>query len=129
LPEPFSAIGSPSLAADTVVFSTVGEKSTALSIVVQGDTVNGGVVFGQGVLCAGGNLLRLYVKTAVAGSITAPQGGDPTVSAASAAHGDTLSTGAIRYYQVYYRDPNVLGGCPAGSTFNASEGKAVTWGP
>jgi hypothetical protein len=124
-----SAIGSPSLASDTVVFSTVGEKSAALSIVVQGDAVNGGVAFGQGVLCAAGNLLRLYVKTASAGSITAPQGGDPTVSAASAAHGDTLSAGAIRYYQVYYRDPTVLNGCPATSTFNASEGKAVTWGP
>jgi hypothetical protein len=28
---------------------------------------------------------------------------------------------------VYYRDPVVLGGCSAGSTFNATQTGRVTW--
>jgi hypothetical protein len=33
------------------------------------------------------------------------------------------------YYLVYYRDPIVLGGCPASSTFNATQTGMVTWSP
>jgi hypothetical protein len=29
----------------------------------------------------------------------------------------------------YYRDPVVLGGCPAASTFNASHALDVQWAP
>ena len=36
--------------------------------------------------------------------------------------------GTSRYYQVYYRDPN-LAFCPAptGDAFNVSNGVAITW--
>lgn len=123
------AAGSPSIGNDSLVFSTTGEKATALSIVLQGTTQNGGVVFGQGVLCIGGNLVRLYVKTAVGGSITAPAGGDPSVSTRSAALGDVLSLGTTRYHQVYYRDPFVnLSLCPETATFNATQALSVVWG-
>jgi hypothetical protein len=76
-----------------------------------------------------GTLVRLFAKTAVAGSIAAPDfgAGDPTVSARSAAKGDVIQPGQSRGYLVYYRDPTVLGGCPAGSTFNATQTGRVTW--
>ena len=86
-------------------------------------------MFGQGVRCAGGSLKRLYVKSAVAGSITAPNlaAGDPTVSTRSAALGDVIQGGQSRWYLVYYRDPVVVGGCPATSTFNATQTGQVAW--
>ena len=124
-----SSTGVSSLSGDTVVFSTSDEKPTATSILLQGNTLLGtGVAFGQGVRCAGGSLKRLYVKTASGGSITAPGLGDPTVSAQSATLGDTIAAGTQRWYAVYYRDPIVLGGCPAASTFNITQTQLVNWG-
>jgi hypothetical protein len=52
-----------------------------------------------------------------------------TVSARSAAKGDPIQAGQSRWYLVYYRDPNVLGGCPSTSTFNATQTGQVTWYP
>jgi len=123
-----SATGSASLLADTLVFTTAGEKPTATSIVLQGTATSAtGVVFGQGIRCVAGSLKRLYVKNASGGSITAPAGADPTVSARSSALGDPLSAGLTRYYAVYYRDPIVLGGCAAASTFNITQSGSVAW--
>ena len=85
--------------------------------------------YGQGVRCAGLPLERLFAKHAVAGSFTAPDfgAGDPSVSARSAAKGDVIQPGQSRWYLVYYRDPIVLGGCPASSTFNATQTGRVDW--
>jgi hypothetical protein len=124
-----AATGIARLTYDTVVFTTSGEKPTATSIVLQGDVASAaGFVFGQGVRCVAGTLKRLYVKTASGGSITAPQGADLHVHARSAALGDTIAPGTHRYYGVYYRDPTVLGGCPASSTFNITQQLDVLWG-
>jgi Tol biopolymer transport system component len=122
--------GTSSLAADTLVFTTNGELANATSILLEGSLESvGGVVFGQGVRCAGGRLLRLYVKTAAGGSITAPAPGDPGISARSAALGDALGPLSIRWYAVYYGDPTVLGGCPAANTFNITQTQRLTWIP
>jgi hypothetical protein len=100
------------------------------SIVLQGDAVApSGVSFGQGILCLAGNLKRLYLKYASQGSITAPQAGDLSVHAVSAAQGDTIAPGSHRYYGVYYRDPIVLGGCPPSNTFNITQQLDVVWTP
>jgi Tol biopolymer transport system component len=127
-----SAAGGTFLSSDSLVFTTSGEKPTATSILLQGtSSAVSGVVYGQGVRCVGGNLKRLYVKSASSGSITAPNfgAGDPPVSARSAAKGDTILPGQDRWYLVYYRDPIVPGGCPASSTFNATQTGLVTWSP
>jgi Tol biopolymer transport system component len=127
-----SASGGTIISSDSLMFTTNGERATATSIVLQGDAFAvSGVVYGQGVRCVGGTLKRLFVKTAVAGSITAPDfgAGDPTVSARSAAKGDVIQLGQSRWYLVYYRDPVVLGGCPASSTFNATQAGRVDWSP
>ncbi len=125
-----SASGIAYLSSDSLVFTTSGEKPTATSIVLQGTgSATGGLVYGQGVRCVAGTLKRLFVKTAVAGSITAPNfgAGDPTVSARSAALGNTILPGQTRWYLVYYRDSTVLGGCPASSTFNTTQTGRVDW--
>jgi hypothetical protein len=76
-----------------------------------------------------GALKRLFVKSAVAGSVVAPDfgAGDPSVSARSAAKGHVIQPGQSRWYLVYYRDPTVLGGCPASSTFNATQTGRIDW--
>jgi hypothetical protein len=127
-----TASGGTYLSSDSLVFTTSGEKPTATSVLLQGtSSPAAGVVYGQGVRCVGGSLKRLFVKAAASGSITAPNfgAGDPTVSARSAAKGDVILAGQSRWYLVYYRDPIVLGGCPASSTFNATQTGVVSWSP
>jgi Tol biopolymer transport system component len=127
-----SASGDAYLSSDSLAFTTSAEGPTATSIVLQGSSVAGsGVVYGQGVRCVGGFLARLYTKSASGGSITAPDFniGDVTVSERSISRGDPIVVGQSRWYLVYYRDPNVLGGCPAASTFNATQTAQVVWLP
>jgi len=124
------AAGLPSLGQDGIVFTTSGQKMSATSVLLQGSAQNNaGAIFGQGVRCVAGSLKRLYVRPASGGSIRVPLSGDPSVSARSAALGDPLSAGVEREYLVYYRDPIVLGGCSAASTFNATQTGVVSWFP
>ena len=125
-----AAAGIAYVSMDSLVLTTGGEKPTATSIVLQGtNSPAAGIVYGQGVRCVSGVLKRLFVKAAVGGSITAPDfgAGDPTISVRSAALGDSIRAGQSRWYLVYYRDPIVLGGCPASSTFNATQSGRVDW--
>jgi len=127
-----SASGATVLSSDSLVLTTSGERPTALSVVFQATaSIPAGLVFGQGVRCAGGTLKRLYSRNASGGSITAPNfgAGEPSVSARSTAKGDVIPPGGIRFYFVAYRDPFVLGGCPATSTFNVTTTGRVTWSP
>jgi hypothetical protein len=127
-----SATGVAYLSMDSLTFETADENPTATSILLQGTaSLPHGAVYGQGVRCAGGTIVRLFTKTASLGSITVPDSpaGDPTISQRSAAKGDVIPPGDSRWYLVYYRDPVVLGGCPASSTFNATQTGCVTWSP
>jgi hypothetical protein len=128
-----SASGVAYLSADSLVFEADLEKPSALSIVMQGNAgVSAGAPYGQGIRCLGGSVIRrLYIKTAFYGTISAPDfgSGDPQVSVRSAEKGDVIQAADSRWYLVYYRDPIVLGGCPAGSTFNATPTGQVTWLP
>jgi DNA-binding beta-propeller fold protein YncE len=114
---------------DTVVFTASGELPTALSIVLQGDTSLAiPASYGDGIRCTGGHLKRLYAKSAVAGVVTAPDTGDPSVTARSAALGDPIAPGSIRYYQVYHRDPApAFCPTPTGGTFNVTNAYRITW--
>lgn len=52
------------------------------------------------------------------------------LSTQSAAKGDVIPAGGVRYYLSYYRDPVVQGNCtPLVDTFNASQGVSVLWAP
>jgi len=127
-----AAAGGTFVSSDSLAFETTGEMPNALSILLQGNAaVPNGLVYGQGVRCIGGALKRLFTKTAASGTIRAPDfgAGDASVTARSAAKGDAIHAGESRWYLVYYRDPAVLGGCPAGSTFNATQTGRIDWSP
>jgi hypothetical protein len=110
---------------DTAVLSAWGETSSALTIFLQGNVdAPAGIAFGDGVRCASGHLLRLYTTNASSGACSAPQGADPSITARSAALGDTITPGTSRYYHAYYRDPN-LAFCPFG--FNATNAVRIDW--
>ncbi len=123
-----SASGTPSLANDTLVLSTSGELPHALSVVLQGTAANPGLSFGDGLRCVGGLTRRLYVRNASAGSVSVPQAGDPSISLRSAALGDVLGPGSVRFYQTYYRDSNASF-CPPvlGNNWNISSGLLAIW--
>ena len=127
-----AATGGAYLSSDSLRFTTNGERATATSILVQGTSlVPNGIVYGQGVRCLGGATKRLFTRNADGGSIAVPDflSGDFQVSVRSAALGAVLASGQTRPYLVVYRDPVVLGGCPATSTFNATQTGLVTWAP
>jgi hypothetical protein len=113
---------------DSVVLTSSGELPHALSVFVQSSTPVPSTHYGDGLRCVGGTLKRLFIKSASGGIVSAPGPADPTITARSAAIGDPISSGATRYYQVYYRDSNP-GFCPipSGSTFNISNGLRITW--
>lgn len=123
-------LGMASLDSDTLHFVSSGELPNTLSILLQGHgPENAGVQFGQGLRCVSNNLKRLYAHNASTGNVTFPQGLDLPISVQSASKGDGIGIGDVRYYMAYYRDPNVLGGCDASNTFNASQTVKVTWIP
>jgi len=114
---------------DSVVLHASGEPRTAFTIFLQGDAALATAhAFGDGLLCAGGNVLRLYARHATNGLIDVPGAGDASISARSAALGDPLGSGSVRYYQGYYRDPSASF-CPPpnGGGFNASNAVRVVW--
>lgn len=121
--------GLTSLSTPTLQFTTAGEKPTAGSILIQGTIGTNGVGFGQGVRCTGGVIKRLYFRNAVAGSITLPNFGlgDLDIPTRSAAVGNPINPGENRWYQVYYRDGTVVGGCPSSLQFNITNGSQITW--
>jgi hypothetical protein len=118
-----------SATSDTLALTQSGELAGSLSIYLQGSSALASPVpFGDGLRCVGGTLKRLYVKNASGGGVTAPQVGDPSIRAVSAALGDPIAPGSVRLYQVYYRDPD-LGFCtaPRGNSFNVGNALRVTW--
>jgi Tol biopolymer transport system component len=125
-----SASGNSELTADGLVFATSGEEPTALSILAQGNSLLApGSVYGQGVRCVGGRLIRLFTGSASGGSIVVPDFsvGNVPVSVRSAQKGDVIQPGESRWYYVFYRDLIVLGGCPPDSTFNATQAGRIDW--
>jgi len=121
-----TGFGIPSLSADTVGLTVSGELPTSLSIAIQGGTLISPAPFGDGLRCVNGNLKRLYSLNASGGGLSVPPVGGPSISAQSNALGDTIVNGQTRYYQVYYRDPNLVF-CSFG--FNVSNAIAIPWGP
>lgn len=111
---------------DTIVLSASGMPATATSVFLQGNApIAAGVFFGDGVRCAGGQLIRLAVKVSSAGNSQFPEPGDLSLSQKG---GVGLGTGTTRFYQTYYRDSN-LAFCPdpPGNSWNVTNGIQVVW--
>lgn len=104
--------GSLSVSADDLKFNAAGLVPSQPALLFAGDNsinAGSGVLFGDGLRCAGGSVLRLGVSTPDAGGNAS--WGPGVISGAGWAAGDT------RYLQAWYRDPV---GSPCGGGFNLS---------
>jgi hypothetical protein len=112
------------VSADTVVLSGSGmPNSSVLYFQGTSQTAGGaGVVFGDGLRCAGGTVVRIATKQNVAGSSQYPGPGDQPLSV----RGQVPPTGGVRTYQAWYRNAAVF--CTS-STFNLTNGLEITWVP
>jgi hypothetical protein len=110
--------GSASLANDTLVLHGTGMPNSNC-LYFQG-TSQISVVFGDGLRCAGGTIVRLGTKTNAAGASQFPSGADPSVHV----KGAVSIPGSVRTYQTWYR--NAAAFCSP-STFNLTNGVLVTW--
>ncbi len=114
-----SASGNASAGASTLVLSSTGSPAGQPGLFFQGDVQNNGglgVLFGDGLRCAGGNVIRLEVAFA-------DGSGNATSTIDIAAKG-AVSGGQTRYYQYWSRDP---AGSPCGALFNTTNGLSLTW--
>ncbi len=113
--------GVPSVSADTFRFEATRLPPTTSCLLFQGTALpTGGIqVFGDGLRCAAGTVIRLGVVTSSAGVAAWPAPGDPDLSVRGA-----IPAGATRIYQAWYR--NAAAFCTA-STFNLSNSLVVQW--
>jgi hypothetical protein len=116
-----STTGTPSLANDTLVLAGSGMPDSS-TLYFQGTTqANGGMgtMFGDGLRCAAGTIVRLKTTPNVNGSSQYPTMVDLSVSVRGA-----VGAPGTRTYQVWYR--NAAAFCTP-STFNLSNGVIVVW--
>jgi hypothetical protein len=115
------ASGSPRITAGDLVLTATQMRPNQFSTFIQGNSsLNGGngIVFGDGLRCAGDGLIRL----------------ERVLSDASGQANSTVNIGVVggvfpgdtRTYQLWYRDP--IGG-PCDEKFNLTNGIEVTWVP
>ncbi|MBK7875923.1 MAG: hypothetical protein IPJ77_09245 [Planctomycetes bacterium] len=109
-------------ATNDVVLRGSGMPNTVSCIYLQG-TAPDDAVFGDGVRCTGGTLLRLRTKANVAGASSFPDSVE-TITL-SQRGGVTVGSGVRRYYQTYYRNSSGLW-CPP-ETFNVTNGWVIDW--
>jgi hypothetical protein len=107
---------------DTVVLAGSGMPTSSLGVYMQHDAQSQ-QVFHDGVLCAGGTLVRLRNRPCVAGASSFPDGSD-TISL-SARGGVVPGSGARRYYALWYRNASTTY-CPP-ATANVTNGVMITW--
>jgi hypothetical protein len=116
-----STTGSASIGLADMVFSGSGLEINQPGLYFQGDNaVSGGsgLTFGDGLRCAGGNVVRLQVRSADA------LGNSSTTINIGTAGG--VSPGQTKRYQLWYRNPN-FSACGFG--FNLTNGVEFTWIP
>jgi len=115
--------GNASISADSLVLQgSQMPNSSALYFQGSMQTASGaGSVFGDGLRCAGGTVIRLGTVANVGGGSSYPSGAQVPVSIKG-----MVSSGDVRTYQVWYR--NAAAFCTP-STFNLSNGVEVPWGP
>ncbi|MBI5362865.1 MAG: hypothetical protein HZA53_06775 [Planctomycetes bacterium] len=116
-----AASGAASVAGDTVLLSGTSMPNSSC-IYFQG-TLQQVVPLQDGLLCVGGNAIRLGQKVNVGFASSYPGSADPAVSV----RGAIPAAGATRFYQVFYRNAAPLF-CPPG-TANYTNAVAIVWTP
>ncbi|MBI5362255.1 MAG: hypothetical protein HZA53_03685 [Planctomycetes bacterium] len=108
---------------DTLVLEASGMPANGSSTVfLKGDALErAGLVFGDGIRCIGGQLIRLGSKSNVNGTARYPETGDASVSV----RGYTPpGSGEVGYYQARYRNAATF--CTS-ATFNATNALRIAW--
>jgi hypothetical protein len=118
-----TGIGKPSLSSDAVVLATTGSSNSPVLFFQGTQRRNGGAgaVFGDGLLCASGSIVRLKIAQAVAGEARIPDVNDPPLSSLGG-----VSAPGTYDYQTWYRDVPPF--CTP-ATFNLSNGYEIQWTP
>ncbi|MBK7876381.1 MAG: hypothetical protein IPJ77_11605 [Planctomycetes bacterium] len=112
----------PGTGTDTLVLQGSGMPATVACIYLQGDLTTD-TVFGDGVRCASGTLLRLRTKINAGGASSFP---DTTDTLSLSQRGGVVpQSGVTRYYQTYYRN-SAAAFCPP-ETFNVTNGFRILW--
>ncbi len=107
-----------------VVLRASSMPATTTGIYLMGDTaIAGGALYGDGVRCVGGALLRLGTQLASGGQSQYPPSGSSVTLAQRS--GVVPCSGVVRYYQEYYRNA-AAAFCPP-ATFNITNGLIVNW--
>jgi hypothetical protein len=115
-------INAASVNLDSFILLANGLPPTSTCLFFQGTTNPTATVFGDGLRCVAGSIIRLGLATASSGDAHYPGTGDPDISV----RGLIPAAGGQRYYQAWYR--NAASFCTT-STFNVSNAIAVHWGP
>lgn len=103
---------------DTVVLSGSGMPANSACLYFQG--INAILQpFGDGVRCVSGQLIRLGLKTNVAGASAYPTGNDPKIDVKGA-----ITLPGTYFYQVWYRDS--LSYCTV-SNYNLTNAVQIIW--
>jgi len=131
-----SPTASASVGNDLVTLTATAVRTNTTSLFLQGNAlIAAGAVFGDGVRCAGGQLLRLNspggTLSDAGGTVQYPNAGFPlSITARAAALGQPINAGDTRWYGVYYRDPS-LTFCPnpPGNTWNITQTVELNWVP
>jgi hypothetical protein len=115
-----------SIAADTVVLTGTGMQAAGICIFLKGNAVDpNGLQFGDGMTCTGGSLIRL--RSVALGS--PPNGAQfpvpPETITLSARGGNTVGSGQLASYTVYYRNA-AAAFCPP-LTFNCANNWQLNW--
>ncbi len=117
--------GAPSVSMDSFVLTASGLDPNNSGLYFQADNRiddGNGILFGDGLRCAGGALVRLQVRVS-------SSSGDSATSISLSAKGG-VSAGDTKRYQCWYRDTSGLQPCGVGvNDFNLSNGYEVTWRP
>ena len=122
-----TATGNPAVSNDTIALQATNMPATTALLFFQGTLKqNGGngSVFGDGLLCVTGTIIRLGIKFASGGAADYGfgVGADPLISV----QGGVPVNGAVRRYQAWYRDAAPF--CSS-ATFNLTSATELTWTP
>jgi len=120
------AFGVARVTRDSLGLAVSGTPPLAAVLFIQGSdrqSSGAGAVFGDGLRCVAGNVIRLGLRTAIGGTARygAPYGDEPVST-----RGAIGLAGGTFHYQAWYRDPAAF--C-TNSTFNLSNGTSVVWAP
>jgi hypothetical protein len=108
---------------DAVFFQGTGMNATGNCIFFKGNAeATGGTVFGDGVTCVGGTLVRFSASVLTAGSATYPTGAQPLISVRG---GTPPGSGIQAWYGAYYRNA-AAAFCPP-ATFNTTNSYTILW--